>query len=1251
MSRANALKPVEPRPSEFLGLGILSFTPANRRHRAMTIEDFSISSVGSKPSSSKDNGDNEPQTTDWETVSWLFSEILQNISAKEKDNLAAVLTKSEQLVQLLADHPALKHEIVIENVLSRILFMLYDAKPQLRSAAYRILRHTLAGRDTVAQLVQQKLLVNITVSLSTQTPLVEKEEALKLIRAIISIPDCASLLSVGVIKALVVLIEHESDESSPASADPRLKSSYVGPSVSPSSFFCKMCIETLCELLLLYPELVFQAGGMRLLINLIVSAPSEIASVCVLTFLTLIDHPDARFLLRGGTDLDSLFSMFGLFEDNDSVATSHETAKLHKRAMDMAFLLSVLLKSWTGLLYFCHDSFSGFKLLLMHLKKKNTKLRTIILDLLMDVLRLETLPWLETSRLGSIMKRFSTFMSTSHSGGTHIAFKYLDIDPRSREANIVAHHQGLLLKVMLNCNASELLLEIINSEKDEECCAKATTLLTHIFEMSVEYLPSQFYQDYLLGRSSESISLESIVKIKSAMYAHIPKLALEKKLRIKGSVREMTQAYKYNLSDAALKVLISNVKSLHLKEFTEWDWTSLSQLFQGPMRNPRRFAEIQEKYPKLLKTFFSFLRPFKYRFGQVPIVPSEKFSGLKNPKIVILVASQLFESLLSFDEGAQFLTANKFMPQLAEILAQVDPASGITSHDPILSERRLKSTLSIGYVKIIGVLSGSARGIRIMEQWQLLQLINDIVENSAIDESNNHLIFNLLNNLNYDLESPLRLVLLKALSLSNLRVKLFVLTQVLPALMWKPETETFVVDLLVGLLYDENDDVVLQTITLLFEFFNHKDNYIKLDTFVEAQPCVNTLGRSAHGSQLLLSFCKTSKGFKYLHTNGYIDLKFKESVRQLRTFEYLDNVESTLRHLFYPYLDVGEPKCELRHFFYYLLSTEEGMSYFKHHQQLLDNILQKIRHLVVKTGIIEGETAMKPMKSPVVSSMTLFSEFTIGSEEGREYTDTFEDESHPLKRTEKDEASMDVKRESLADDRDYLLKQLKQNMWILGEIASAEHGFQLLDPSYSIFISDKHIAEVIVSIFRTASHWQFRGLAFYILGMMAATEEGVEILDELNWVSVWSSATGSAGPVSLAYPLSLHENVFTEDKRAAARDGVLGFEHLGRYLRDVDEDMVVEGPSETAEKVLNLINYLSSILGRVERKAKEELRRIKDENPMLFCNASFFLKVVNLLERGCFKYRHRVYIFGLFDCLSILAELVRRRRKNSIKKH
>lgn len=1254
MSRPNGLEMSYDLRSDLSGIEFLSFTPSKPRNRAMTIEDFSISSVeGSKPSNiHPEHNFGKPRTSDWETVTWVFSDILQSISAREKENLPFVLTKAQQLVDLLVKNPLLKHEIVIENVLSRILFMFYDPKPLLRSMAYRILRHTLAGRDTVAQLAQHKLHVNLTVSLSTLTPVIEKEEALKLIRAIIAIPDCATLLSVGVIKALVVLTEHENDESSPPLTESRImKSSFATfLSSSSSSLFCKVCVETICELLLVNPELVFQAGGMRLLINLILSAAPEISATCVLTFMTLLDHPDARVYLRGGSDLDSLLSIFNLFDDDDTLPNGHESAKLHKRAMDMTFLISVLMKSWTGLLFFCHDNLSGLNLLIMNLKKRNIKLQSIILDLLMDVLRIKILPWLESSKLGSFMKRFCSFMEKNEALAVDLQFEYSEVAPKSTESNILAHHQGLLLKLLIDCNIKELLLNIISEERDEENVSKATHLLTHVFEMAVNFLPPEFYENSLLGISGLPISANSIHRLQLTTNAHMPVMGSARKQSIRSSVKDLTQAHRLNLNDAAFKTLLSSLKTLHLKEFIDWDWSTLSQLFQGPIRNPLRFAEIQEKYPKLLKTFVSFLRPFKYRFGQIPLLPSAKYPSFKNPKVVILVASQLFESLLSFTEGAQFLSSNKLMPQLAEIVAQVDPFSGITSIDPILSETRLKSTLCIGYVKFIGVFSNSERGIRILEQWQILHLINDIVEGSAESETNNHLLFNILNNLNYVLDSPARLILSRALNTCNDKVKLFILDNIISQLISRNVDDKFLIDLLVDVIYDSNEEIVANVVRHLHNFFSMEENFCKIDYLVEAQPSVAILSRTEEGKALLYKFCETDQGFKLLNRNGFIESSLEECVKQLQTFSYLNLMESSIRLLFFPYLNLGYRKKPLRHFFHYLLSTEEGYSYFKHHRQFVDSILQTIRRLSVNLNVVEESAEHKTMKSPFASSMTLFSEYSLDNDSGREYPDTFQDDEPQngrpkLQISELESGNRSVQSE--ADIRAHNLKKLKQSMWILGEIASAKYGFQLLDPSYSIFISEKHIAEAIVHIFKTACHWQFRGLAFYLLGMMSATEEGVEILDELNWVSVENK---SGVNLSLAYPISLLDGgklgLILETEQTCLIEESRNL--LFKNSTEIEEDSILDSSRHMIDNVLNLINHLSSILGRIERKAREQLQKMKKEVPLLFCNLNLFVKVINLLEKGIFKYRVRVFIFGLFDCPSILGEMMKRKRKGSI---
>ncbi|GEQ70738.1 hypothetical protein JCM33374_g4417 [Metschnikowia sp. JCM 33374] len=353
------------------------------------------------------------------------------------------------------------------------------------------------------------------------------------------------------------------------------------------------------------------------------------------------------------------------------------------------------------------------------------------------------------------------------------------------------------------------------------------------------------------------------------------------------------------MKDTSFKALVAGTKLLAIKDFDEWNWSLLSQLFQGPLRNPVRFIELQEKYPKFLKTFVSFLRPFKYRFSSVPIAASSKYPKIRKPKNVMLVACQLIDALLATEEGSRYLSSNKIMPQIAEIFAQIDPYSGIDSKDPILATRRLEHSLSLGYVKMVGIMSGTPRGIAILEQWQLFHMMSNIIETSVSDEKNNHLIFNILSNLDYTRKGHSRIILAKAMSISNWKIKVYALESVFPILCALEGCEKHYVLSLVKLLYDENDAVVKMSVECLYEFFIVKGRLEIIDILVECRPSIMILQQSEQGQLLLLQFCTTHKGFKYLEETGFVELNFHQSIESLSTLEYLTAVEDTIqRHLF-----------------------------------------------------------------------------------------------------------------------------------------------------------------------------------------------------------------------------------------------------------------------------------------------------------------------------------------------------------------
>lgn len=1228
---------------------------ADSRARSFTLDSFNISSIDNRREHViKD----EDLTTNVESATWHFSDLLQSISVRDKDDISLIISKSNELVSLLRANPSLKHEIVIENVVSKIQFMLYDQNSQLRCAAYRIFRHSTADQDGLQCLVRVKLLIFIIVTFSTPSSLLEKEEALKMVRHFMDIPAGVNYLSIGVIKALVALVEHENEESQAISEE-------FTPEYHIPAAFSRLCIGTICELASFKPDIVFHGGGLRLLISLIINASSDIAASCIIALLSLLDRPNARLFLRNGFDLDSLISVYSLFEDNDEGKTPN-TKKYNNRALKISFLLSIFLKTWTGIICFSHNKFAALKVLLSNLRKKNNKLRSMILDLLLDVLRIKALPWLEHSSIGEVMTKFMGQITSSSSHKMN--YEYAPIDCQSFEFSIVSHYQGLLSKVLFNCDIMPLLFDIINDNRDEEVTIKATYFLTQVVNLSVNLLPRDFYHTHITEALLRPLTSNSISKITKSQQTSG---SIAKKSEIKNLVKDITIASRLFMDDGLFKSMIANTKVLAVKQFDEWNWTYISQLFQGPLRNPERFAEIQEKFPKFLKTILSFFRPFKYRFSNLPLHASTRFPKLKSPKKLILVGCQIFEALLSFDDGYKFLARNKIMPQIAEIFAQVDPLSGVQSSDPILSRKRLENTLSIGYAKFVGVFSTHQNGIRILEQWQLLQLINNIVEASNWSDDNNHLIFNLFNNLDFTRDSPFTVLLSKSLNVSNWKVKVFLLENVLPELLQNEETERLCIENLVSLLYDEMDVVVEISVDMLHEFFIVNNKVDRIDLLIEFKPSIRILSDYQGGRELLLNFCKTSTGFRFLHKNGFIESSFNKSVKNLQGFDYLSSIETSLRVLFYPYfakpLDMRtDYKNNLHHFFNYLLSTEEGFNYFNSRRFYVDDAIARIQGICRRLNLIESsETEIEnygiilPSYEPetfdelmaiedrMVGRLQYSSETHLASS-----IQTLDDTAVESPVGPAQLSFVVPKFDTVDQEEEFLLRKLKQYMWVVGEIASANFGIQMLDPIYRSDLRGEHVVETIYQLFMKSTNWQLRGLAFYQLGKTASTLEGIEILDDLQWLSV--DCVNGFQSLSLSYPKAMQNDDFFNVEILNPYKDASYFTLFGNNEMvavtdplELEDEIVVETCEELDAKILALINHLSSVLSRIERKAKKDLNRVKAEKPQIFANGNLFLKTIRLIDKGKFSYRTRIFIFRLFNTPRVLESLTKRDRKNS----
>lgn len=1200
-------------------------------------------------------------------ASWVFTDILLSLTVKEKDDVYSVINKCNQLVRLLQESPSLKSDIAFEHVVSRIVFMFYHPAPQLRCAAYRVLRYSIVSADSIEFLVSSKILICIIVSLSTPTPLLEKQEALKLIRHFLLVPNGSNYISIGVVKALVALVEHENDSdnelhpSSSANGAQNPSSDYQERSLP--LHFIKFCIETISELSLVKPHIAFHGGGLRLIISLVINGSPDIALPCMFVLVSLLDKPNARLFLRNGLDLASLTSVFSLFLDDDDVDLPNSNSRrYHNRALKISFLLSLFLKCWNGLICFSHKNFESLQILISNLKCKNTHLRNIILDLLLDVLLIKPLPWVQDSSVADLWARYYAYIKKSDHYQQVVTYKFPKLSPKSFEYTVISNYQGFLLKVLINCGIVPMVFEVIDSTVlDDSTSLKATFLLTNVLQMSTRLLPSAYYNTQLFDAYRRSLSMSSISKIESAAKSQMTSgLDDRKRNHIKSYVKDMIVTSRVLLDDADLKTLITQTRLLTGKEFEDWNWNQISHLCQGPLRSSKRFNDIQEKYPKLLKLLLSFFRPFKYRFSRIPLHPTDtKSTKLKNPKKLVSVGCQLIEALLKHEAGFRYLLTNKLMPQLAEIFAQVSPKSGISAEEPFLSTAMLESTLTVGYVKFVGILSSSQYGLQILEEWQFLHLISDIIQANAMNGANNQLVCNLFSSLNFHLKSPFRIILSQAMTTGQVETKVFLMVNIVPKLLEAEECQQFILRNLVNSLYDMNDIVVQQAIGHLHDFFIIHDRLAKINDLISLKPSVKKLMSCKEGRALILAFCTTTPGFRLLLENGIIEKYFHESIRQLQGCEYLLSVEETLQGSLVPFSKAvktseREEADDLHHFFHYLLATEDGFLFFNSNRRCLDEIITKTFLIVEKLGLIDSFVTTKFDESTTAAlashkkakSTDLLNMDEYSTPTPSDSFDGTNDQSHSqLSKSSLHIFNRDIFKPS-DDEEEYLLMRLKQNLWIIGEIASSKFGIQILDPLYSPASSpfNSHVLELILQLFQNSRVWQIRGVAFHQLGKLAATSEGVEMLDDMNWTCV--DSLGTDQPLLIAYPSSLQDkNVFNLEILNPFQDSsyfLLYGGHDGSLWAnqplDLDED--VGAGAETFEKlndkVLSLINHLSSVLGKIERKAMKELKAIKAESPQVFENPFLFLKTIRLVDKGKFKYKTRKFVFGLFNVIKIM---------------
>lgn len=969
-----------------------------------------------------------------ESPTYVLTETLQALEL-EGMHPEFYVERANSLVELFKRHPTLKYDLAWSIFGLRIQVMLLSDSREVNAAGYRLARYAIVDRRSIQIIKSFHTDELVTLSLVKESKAsMEREQALKLVRSFLDVKDGVREISRAIVRALVSIAEHRED---------RLRN---------------ICIMTLVEILIKDPSLVFAGQGIGVLNDAlgegIFGAPESLASA----FVHILDAPRSRKYLKSGRELEAVFAPF-----TDSFGDMNRNGRLKSAAK----AISAMLKTWPGLLTLSQRRAKPLRSLLESLQYPEPQARDLILELLFDALRIKPPSWSSSFLAGRRLTtygRVSNLKSEPNSKQLRAVYEH-----ESHAFDLTAHFSALVLAILVDAGlirvryyflfifspninhranqcTCQALSNLVEDESDLALKRKTTLLLTEVLKLAHHTLPQstsaslQLLPDLLPSSKNcnfdkQHISTSTIYQMDSINRTLtrsdvIPSASGNYPTEISTSLLGGEQAkpkLTASMDEAQFRTAIMETHVLNTVNFMKWKWDLIHNIIEGPLANPKRLDEAI-KGSKFMKRLVGFYRPFKYRFSMIKnSKPNQRY---------VRTGCALMRALVQCPEGAKYLAENKLLRQIAECLAQVDRMSGLTSSSPVFSKHQMSETLSGGYFALLGTLSSEPSGLHMMERWHMHNMFYHISELKDRDD----LIQALLGNMDFTLESHLRIILSKALTTGSKDIRIFstkLLRQyVLPNVSLSSPvagsgSTDWVVKLLVTQLYDPDVSVCQVAVKILEEACNQRDC---LEYVVKCRPSLDHLGEI--GAPLLLRFLSTSVGYHYLDGLDYITQEMDDWFLG-RNDAYVGLVEASLSRayvdqprrnsfIFDDFVDMQDIGLVPPHFYRELARTSEGCK-----------LLEQSGH--------------------------------------------FNDFAFTIRDFRLDE-----------EDPEVLLK-VKGCLWAVGNVGSME----LSAP----FLEETDIVSNIVDIAENAEVMTMRGTAFFVLGLISRSQHGLEMLAEAGWTA------------------------------------------------------------------------------------------------------------------------------------------------------
>lgn len=355
----------------------------------------------------------EDEDGDMESPTYVLTETLQ---ALEIEGMAPdfYVERANSLVELFKRSPSLKYDLAWSVFGLRVQIMLLSDNKEVVAAGYRLTRYAIADRkslQTIRSLHTDELVILSLVKESKAS--IEREQALKFVRAFLDVKDGVKEISRAIVRTIVSVAEHHED---------RLRN---------------ISIMTLAEILIKDPELVASAGGFSALHDALAEGTFGASESLISSFLHVLDTPRSRKYLQG-SELEAVLTPF-----TDSLADSVRNGRLKSAAR----AISAMLKTWPGLAILARHDAQPLRSLLESLQYPDPQARDLIMELLFDALRIKPPSWSSSFLAG---RRLTTYGRVSNlRSDTEVKHTHGVLPSSANKFDLTAHFSTLVLAALI----------------------------------------------------------------------------------------------------------------------------------------------------------------------------------------------------------------------------------------------------------------------------------------------------------------------------------------------------------------------------------------------------------------------------------------------------------------------------------------------------------------------------------------------------------------------------------------------------------------------------------------------------------------------------------------------------------------------------------------------------------------------------------------------------------------------------------